>query len=67
MKIVIEITPEETAQLLALNTELMGLVASKVTEQVVKQTTEVHHELMNKTYKPDNFYEMFPWLNSGVK
>ena len=62
MKIVIEITPEETAQLLASNTELMGLVASKVTEQVVKQTTEIY----NHTYQPAHF-ELFPWMKSGDK
>ena len=62
MKIVIEITPEETAQLLASNTELMGLVASKVTEQVVKQTTEIY----NQTYQPAQF-ELFPWMKSGDK
>ena len=62
MKIVIEITPEETAQLLASNTELMGLVASKVTEQVVKQTTEIY----NHTIQPPHF-ELFPWMKSGDK
>ena len=62
MKIVIEITPEETAQLLASNTELMGLVASKVTEQVLKQTTEIY----NQTYQPPHF-ELFPWMKSGDK